>query len=141
MYYGCPISDEHTLEFLLAFNGRVHHLEKGYWLKFEIARVESSPKRPHGLRYSFTLHDSDGSRLLGFDNAHNVRALGSRFRQASDEQDHWHRTADDPGRPYAFTTADQLLADFFKEVARILAEHGVNDAVVSESGGQREEGA
>jgi hypothetical protein len=25
---------DHGLEFLLAFNGRIHHLEKGYWLKF-----------------------------------------------------------------------------------------------------------
>ena len=38
-YGGRPISDEHTLEFLLAFNGRVHHLEKGYWLKFEFGRM------------------------------------------------------------------------------------------------------
>jgi hypothetical protein len=29
---------DHGLEFLLAFNGRIHHLDKGYWLKFEIAR-------------------------------------------------------------------------------------------------------
>jgi hypothetical protein len=27
---------DHGLEFLLAFNGRIHYLEKGYWLKFEI---------------------------------------------------------------------------------------------------------
>ena len=25
---------DHGLEFLLAFDGRIHHLEKGYWLKF-----------------------------------------------------------------------------------------------------------
>src|SRR6266567_1474217 len=29
---------EHGLEFLLAFDGRVHHLEEGYWIKFEIER-------------------------------------------------------------------------------------------------------
>jgi hypothetical protein len=33
---------EHGLEFLLAFDGRVHHLEQGYWLKFEIKRVEAT---------------------------------------------------------------------------------------------------
>ena len=27
---------DHGLEFLLAFDGRTHHLEKGYWLKFEV---------------------------------------------------------------------------------------------------------
>ena len=47
---------EHGLEFLLAFDGRIHHLEGGYWLKFEIKRVEATKERPHGLSYSFTLH-------------------------------------------------------------------------------------
>jgi hypothetical protein len=107
------ISDEHTLEFLLGFDGRIHHLEQGYWLKFEIKRVEATPERPHGLRYAFTLHDPDGNRLMGFDNAHGVPPLGSRYRQADVVHDHWHRIADDSGRPYVFTTADQLIADFF----------------------------
>ena len=35
---------------------------------------------------------------------------------ANIERDHWHRTGDDPGRPYAFATSDRLLADFFAEV-------------------------
>jgi hypothetical protein len=126
------ISDEHTLEFLLGFDGRIHHLEQGYWLKFEIKRVEATPERPHGLRYAFTLHDPDGNRLMGFDNAHGVPPLGSRYRQADVEHDHWHRTADDSGRPYVFTTADQLIADFFAEVTRVLAEHGIDDTVVGE---------
>ena len=49
------------------------------------------------------------------DNGHAHRPPGARYRQPSIEHDHWHRTGDDPGRPYAFTTADQLLADFFAE--------------------------
>jgi hypothetical protein len=101
-------------------------------LKFEIKRVEATPERPHGLRYAFTLHDPEGNRLMGFDNAHSVPPLGSRYRQADVEHDHWHRTADDSGRPYAFTTADQLIADFFAEVTRVLAEHGIDDTVVGE---------
>jgi hypothetical protein len=35
---------DHGLEFLLAFDGRLHHLEKGYWHKFEITRVETTKK-------------------------------------------------------------------------------------------------
>ncbi len=127
------LSDEHTLEFLLAFDGRVHHLEKGYRLKFEIGRVTPTPERPHGLSYSFTLHDPEGKRLVGFDNAHGAAPLGSGYRRAGVERDHWHRTGDDPGRPYAFTTADQLLADFFAEARRVLSEHGVGDAVAPTS--------
>ena len=68
---------EYGLEFLLAFDGRIHHLEEGYWIKFEIERVKATKKRPHGLSYSFTLHAPDGTRLVGFDNAHGVPAKGS----------------------------------------------------------------
>jgi len=65
-------TSDHGLEFLLGFDGRIHHLEKGYWLKFEIARVTATTNRPHGLSYSFTLHAPGGIRLVGFDNAHDV---------------------------------------------------------------------
>ena len=121
------MSDEHTLEFLLAFDGRIHRLEKGYWIKFEIKRFEPDQQRPHGLSYAFTLHDPGGHRIMGFDNAHAVRKSG--FGKNPTESDHWHRTADDPGRPYRFTTADQLLVDFFAEVRRVLNEHGISDQV------------
>jgi hypothetical protein len=65
---------DHGLEFLLAFDGRTHHLEEGYWLKFEIKRAAAA--EAHGLSYSFTLHAPDGTRLVGFDNAHDVPARG-----------------------------------------------------------------
>jgi hypothetical protein len=121
---------DHTLEFLLAFDGRIHHLEEGYWIKFEIKKVEATKARPHGLSYSFTLHAPDGTRLVGFDNAHGVPALGSRFAKRSSGSDHWHRTEADPGRPYTFKDADTLLQDFFREVRRVLDERGISDAVV-----------
>jgi hypothetical protein len=72
---------DHGLEFLLAFDGRVHVFEEGYWVKFEIKRVKSTKERPHGLSYSFTLHGPDGKRLLGFDNAHGVGTKGSRLKK------------------------------------------------------------
>ena len=121
---------EYTLEFLLAFDGRVHHLEKGYWIKFEIKRVEPTGQRPHGLSYSFTLHAPNGVRVVGFDNAHGVSARGSRFRRPPEASDHWHRTVDDPARPYAFKDADTLLQDFFREVRRILTDRGIPETVV-----------
>lgn len=132
------MSDEHTLEFLLAFDGRVHWFEQGYWLKFEIKRVDPTPERPHGLRYSFTLHDPNGTRLLGFDNAHGVEPRGSRFKKRPTEVDHWHRTQGDAGRPYVFTSADRLLEDFFAEVGRVLSERRVA-AVVIEDGEKGED--
>ena len=123
---------EHTLEFLLDFDGRVHWLEDGYGIRFSIERVPPTPERPHGLRYSFTLHDPEGRRLVGFDNAHAVPTKGSRFKRRAGAADHWHRTETDPGRPYAFKDADTLLRDFFGEVRRVLAECGIADTVVKD---------
>jgi hypothetical protein len=123
------ISDNHTLEFLLGFDGRIHYLEQAYWLKFEAKRIGPTAERPHGLRYSLTLHDPNGKRLIGFDNAHGVPALGSHFQKSSVEHDHWHRTADDEGRPYRFTTVIQLINDFEAGVGRVLAELGISPAV------------
>jgi Family of unknown function (DUF6516) len=122
---------DHGLEFLLAFDGRVHHLEEGYWLKFEIKRVAAGEARPHGLSYSFTLHAPDGRRLVGFDNAHGVPARGSRFRRAPASSDHWHRTENDVGSPYHFVDADTLLQDFFRGVRRVLQDRGIPETVVA----------
>ena len=120
------------LEFLLGFDGRIHYLERGYWLKFEVKRMDPTPERPHGLRYSLTLHDPDGNRLMGFDNAHGVQPQGSRFQKPGIEHDHWHRVIDDEGRPYQFTTVSQLISDFFTEARQVLAAHGIDDTVVRE---------
>jgi Family of unknown function (DUF6516) len=128
---------EYGLEFLLAFDGRVHHLEEGCWLKFEIKRVEATKERPHGLSYSFTLHAPDGARLVGFDNAHGVAARGSRFKAAPRASDHWHRTENDPGRPYEFKDAETFIDDFFNEVERVLGERGIGTSVAGVEEGRR----
>jgi len=128
---------EHTLEFLLAFNGRVHRYAGGYWLKFEITKVKQSDERPHGLDYSFTLHGPDNRRLIGFDNAHGVPAKGSRFRKRPKAMDHWHRTETDEGRPYDFKDAETLIDDFFDEVERVLKEHGIAFETVEVKEGDR----
>lgn len=75
---------EHTLEFLLAFDGRVHWMAQGYRLEFEIRRVSPTPERPHRLRHAFTLHGPEGKCLVGFDNAHKVPARGAPGRAAHD---------------------------------------------------------
>ena len=67
---------------------------------------------------------------MGFDNAHGVASAGSRFARRPVAHDHWHRTRSEAGRPYNFTTADALLADFFTEVRRVLAERGVSEEVI-----------
>ncbi len=122
---------DYTLEYLLEFDGHRHWLEQGHFLKFEVARVEPTDLRPHGFKYSLSLHGPDGDRLMGFDNAHTVASVGSAFKDRRAEADHWHRMENDPGRPYDFTDAEQLLADFFAEVRRILGEREISGTVIA----------
>ena len=120
--------DRHGLQFPPGFDGRVHRLERGYWVRFSVRRVGRDQRRPHGLVYSVTLHAPDRTRLIGFDNAH--RAPRDSPGQAA--SDRWHRTQDDPGRPYQGASAETLLEDFLGEVERALGERGVGAAVVGE---------
>jgi hypothetical protein len=59
---------------LLDYDQRRYWLVNGWSIRFRITEIEASTERPNGIRYSFTLHDVDGARLLGFDNAHGVPA-------------------------------------------------------------------
>ena len=92
----------------------------GHWVKFIVIRTEVTPQRPHGLSYSLTLHGPDGTRFVGFDNAHPVsgrRGPGARRRR---ESDHRHRLRS--VGPYDYRDAATLLADLWKEVDQVLKE-------------------
>ncbi len=95
----------------------------GYWIKIEAWWVEPSAFVPHGIRYSLTLHEPYGKRILGYDNAHAVKPP-KKFKFAGTRlpYDHKHRHVSDKGVPYAFQDAYQLLSDFFKEVDQVLQE-------------------
>src|SRR3954470_6625378 len=107
-----PDSDDHGLEMLLGYDGRIMYLVGGYWMKFELRKAEATSARPHGLSYSFSLHDQNNRRVIGFDNAHAVKPLG-RNAKRSKNYDHWHTTGIDKGRPYDFKDALTLVKDFF----------------------------
>ena len=111
------------LETLLLLNGEIYDQGEGYWIKIEAWEVAPDPHIPHGVRYALTLHDRHGNRMLGYDNAHAVRLGGRKvFGGRRMTFDHRHRHARDKGLPYAYTSADQLLRDFFDEVDRILKD-------------------
>jgi hypothetical protein len=103
---------------LLDFERRRYWLSNGWSIRFRVAEIEASKVRPHGIKYSFTLHDHDGSRLLGFDNAHGV--------PRTETHDHWHRFRR-TRQPvaYAFQGADQLIGDFFAAVEQACRQEGV----------------
>ena len=122
---------EYALELLLAYDGRIHVLESGHFLKFEVRTVEKSARVPHGMAYSFTLHAQNGLRLLGFDNAHPVAHQGSRFVKPQAASDHWHRNSEDEGRPYIFVSVEQLLEDYFAAVEQTLMSLDLAFVIVS----------
>jgi hypothetical protein len=86
-------------------------------MKFEARQVRPSQGRPHGIKYSLTLHDPKGRRIYGIDNAHRI---GPRR-----EFDHRHPHGARKLVRYAYSGPAALLDDFFREVERILHERGV----------------
>ncbi len=101
-----------SLYYLLELDGIKYVVNEhlGLWVKFEAYEITPSAARPHGVKYSLTLHDRTNQRIMGFDNAHIV----------GNSHDHWHRTVNDPGRPYHYQNAGKLIEDFWKEVEKIL---------------------
>lgn len=106
---------------LLELDGQILDQGDGYWVEIRAWAVVATRDIPHGLRYSLTLHDRHGTRILGFDNAH-APGKPKKFRFAGRRlpYDHRHRHASDKGVPYEFRDAYQLLRDFFQEVDRAL---------------------
>jgi len=111
------MKQDHTLEMLLDLDGYAAILEKGFWVKIEAKRVHSNMGKPFGIKYSLTLHDSEGNRILGFDNAH--ARPGSSTKEP---YDHIHRGRT---RSYTYTNASNLLEDFWKEVEIIMKREGI----------------
>tara|TARA_R110002110_G_scaffold183010_2_gene389605 strand:+ start:708 stop:1073 length:366 start_codon:yes stop_codon:yes gene_type:complete len=110
---------DHSLESLVQFDGEIFALERGYWTKIEAREVEATPQIPHGIRYSLTLHDSNNNRVLGFDNAHATKPKGrKKFAGKRVEWDHKHER--DIVTDYYFSSAGQLMEDFWKNVDEVL---------------------
>ena len=112
-----------TLDILLDLDGQQFTIEpSGYTVKFNARKVPATPLRPHGISYSLTLHAPDGARLVGFDNAHAVRASRGPAGPRKGA-DHRHRLG--TTRPYRYIDALQLLEDFWSEVNAVLDELGI----------------
>jgi hypothetical protein len=114
--------DDRTLAYLLDLDGEEIVYDGGYVARFRIRQIAATSERPHGISYSLTFHAPDGQRLMGYDNAHDSPRRGGRYAKRQLAFDHWHRDEADQGRPYQFETAEQLIADFFDEIDRILRE-------------------
>ena len=111
---------DHSLDTLLELDGVSYILDGPYWVKFEAKQVPVTREKPHGIDYSLTLHDGDGTRLLGYDNAHAVREGSGPGARTRIEYDHRHKG--ERVRFYHYKDAATLLEDFWKEVDRVLKE-------------------
>jgi hypothetical protein len=118
--------DDGELELLLSLDAARFEMAPGVIVEFSARRTEVTPERPRGISYALVLRlKKDGAPWVRFDNAHRVETGGGRYRGKRAAHDHWHRTSKDRGRPYEFTTAIQLLDDFWREVKRTLDEKGI----------------
>jgi hypothetical protein len=110
-----PTTD-YELDVLLSLDGSEFQFAAGYVVKIEAARIAATKGRPHGIKYSLTLHDPTGRRVYGMDNAHGIRRHG--------EYDHRHVHAGRKIISYAYHGPAALIRDFYQEVERILKERG-----------------
>jgi hypothetical protein len=94
---------------LLDYDRRRYWLANGWSIRFRVAEAPVTTGRPHGIKYSFTLHDVDRTRLLGFDNAHGLPRV-----QAYDHRHRFRRTKELVAYDYRGT--DELICDFFAAV-------------------------
>jgi hypothetical protein len=108
------------LENLLMLHGEIFPMDNGYWTKIEAWRIQATKERPHGIRYSLTLHDDKNDRVLGYDNAHHMKPKRKRFAVEKATWDHKHLKK--KVEHYEFESADQLLEDFWNEVERYLEQ-------------------
>lgn len=103
---------DHTLETLLDMVG-VYASPDGWWVKTEARRVSATAERPFGVKYSLSLHDRSGKRILGYDNSHGI---------PDHRRVRWdHKHLRDRIRPYDYRSAAQLLTDFYADVDKWLS--------------------
>jgi hypothetical protein len=74
--------------------------EEGAMVEMKVYKVPKTQTAPHGFKYSM-VYVREGKRLLGYDNH---------------ERKGDHRHVKGETAPYRFTTVDQLIADFLKDM-------------------------
>jgi hypothetical protein len=111
------MTEDHELEVLLSLDGLEFQFARGYRARIAAQRVAATEGRPHGIKYSLTLHDPDGRRIYGLDNAHGAGRRRPEF-------DHRHVYGRRRLVAYEYRGPVTLLEDFYREAERILTERG-----------------
>jgi hypothetical protein len=107
---------------------RTWPMSNGWQVMIRAEMRDATPGRPYGISYALILQDEGGQRLLGFDNSHGLDGAS-----ANEPFDHEHR-AGVAGRAfsYKFTSAGQLVTDFFARCEAYCDEKGVKFEFVVE---------
>ena len=115
------MKDDKTLKNLLDLDGVKMVIDEaiGLWVKFEVS-ITSSSVRSNEIHYSLSLHNKLGHRIMGFDNAHEIKYGAKRMVAPKRTFDHWHFDEFDEGRPYDYVNAGKLMEDFWLEVEKKL---------------------
>jgi hypothetical protein len=122
----CYTDDHGGLSAPLDQDGSSFTIGQNALVEFSARRVDPTPERPHGISYALVLRPrSDGRPWVRFDNAHAVDPKRRGYGHRRAEYDHWHQTGNDTGSPYTFTTAANVIEDFWREVKRALDEKGI----------------
>jgi hypothetical protein len=112
-----------SLQRLLDLDGEIMDMGDGYWVKFDVHKIEPDEMRPHGIAYSLCLFSPDDERLVCFDNAHPVATGCGPSKKRTEVSDHVHAGAQ--VKPYAYSNAEALMADFWQAVETVLDAKGV----------------
>lgn len=125
--YGDTVQASKIPRHVLDLDGETIEVGNGYWVVMRIKEIEADSGRPHGIQYALTFHAPGGKRLIGYDNAHTPaptqRGPARRSRQPS-AFDHIHHG--DRIKAYHFTTAENLLEDFWHDVETFLNAEGIS---------------
>ena len=113
-----------SLKALLELDCIEYGISGGYWVKFSVIEVEFNKHRPHGIKYSLTMHNKHGTRLAGYDNAHLADIKRNKYSAKRVEWDHKHNR--NIICDYDFINAGQLIEDFWNLVDKNLNEEGVS---------------
>jgi hypothetical protein len=105
---------DYGLQTLLDSDGEIYSITNGYWVKIEARKVTPTEHIPYGIKYSLTLHDKHNERIIGYDNAHDCLPKTSNYRAKKITWDHVHKKY--KVSFYEFSTAGQLMEDFWKAV-------------------------
>lgn len=119
-------NDNNDQETLLDMNGFHFNYKGTYSVKYE------ATKTSNGVKYSLTLHDEFGTRVIGYDNAHPIK-VSKGYKGKKFAVHHWHKSKECKGVEYLFSTYGKLMEDFYISVDKYIEDKEGSNYACDES--------